>query len=173
MRALADTVFMTPNLPALLFTAIITVPSLLQAEERERLAELDAYWAGVANTIRKGDFEGYAATCHPDAVLVSERTGASYPLVKALARWKKEFEDTKAGRRESQVTFRFAQRFGDTTTAHERGIFLYSFRQGDQPLKTEYVHFEALLVKKNRKWQILMEYQKTAATEEEWKALAE
>jgi hypothetical protein len=139
--------------------------------DEARLADLDSYWAEVSRSVNEGDFEAYSATCHPEAVLVSGTKKESYPLSKALARWKKEFDDTKSGDRESNVTFRFSQRLGDETTAHETGIFLYSFKQGDGELQNEYVHLEALLVKRDGKWQIFMEYQKAAATEAEWKAL--
>ena len=140
-------------------------------EADPRLAELDAYWAEVSRSVREGDFEAYAATCHEEAVLVSGGKKEAYPLSKALARWKKEFVDTKAGRRKSNVVFRYSQRLGDGTTAFESGIFLYSFQPEGEEGKEEYVHFEALLVKKEDGWKILMEYQKGPATEDEWKAL--
>ena len=35
----------------------------------------------------------------------------------------------------------------------------------------EYIHFEGLHVKREGSWQILMEYQKSKATKEEWDAL--
>jgi ketosteroid isomerase-like protein len=139
--------------------------------DEARLRELNSYWAEVSRSVKEGDFAAYSATCHPDAVLVSGAKKESYPLSKALARWKKEFDDTKSGDRESNVTFRFSQRLGDETTAHETGIFLYSSKQGDGELQNEYVHLEALLVKRDGKWQIFMEYQKAPATEAEWKAL--
>jgi ketosteroid isomerase-like protein len=139
--------------------------------EKARLAELDKFWAEVSRTVKEGDFEGYSATCHPEAVLVTGTKKLSYPLTQALARWKKEFDDTKSGERESSATFRFSQRLGDATTAHETGVLLYSFRQGDGEMKHEYIHLEALLLKKDDGWKIIMEYQKAPATEEEWKAL--
>jgi ketosteroid isomerase-like protein len=133
------------------------------AADDTRLAEVDAFWSEVSRSVREGDFKAYAATCHPEAVLV---TGA-----KALARWKQEFDDTKAGTRRSDVTFRFSQRLGDETTAHETGIFLYEFRIADGALTKEYIHFQALLVKREGGWKTLMEYQKAPATEAEWEAL--
>ena len=142
-------------------------------DEKTRIAELDAYWAEVSRSVGEGDFAAYSATCHPKAVLVSGGKKVSYPLSQALKRWKAEFDSTKAGDRSSAVTFRFAHRYGDATTAHESGIFLYSFQQGDEPKKDEYIHFEALLVKESGKWLILMEYQKSSATKAEWDALAE
>ena len=38
-----------------------------------RLNGLDAYWREAARTVREGDFEGYKATYHPDAVLGAQR----------------------------------------------------------------------------------------------------
>ena len=97
-----------------------------RADEPSRLAELDAYWADVARCVKEGDFKGYEASVRPDGVLVTGIKKQSYPLAKALARWKKEFDDTKAGTRKSNLTIRFSQRLGDETTAHETGIFLYT-----------------------------------------------
>ena len=150
--------------------AVLTA-AVIGEDEKARHAELDAYWAEVSRTVKEGDFEGYAAGCHEEAVFVSGIKMAAYPLSKALARWKQEFVDTKAGKRISNVTFRFSQRLGDATTAHETGIFVYSFQQGTEEPRKEFIHFEALLVKKQGGWKILMEYQKSAATEAEWAAL--
>lgn len=140
-------------------------------DQQQRLSELDTYWAKVSRAVGGGDFEAYKATCHPTAVLVSGTKKTSYPLAQALKRWKAEFDDTKAGIRKSSVTFRFAHRFGDATTAHESGIFLYSFQPAGGTLKKEYVHFEALLVNQAGEWKIMMEYQKSSATEIEWDEL--
>ena len=35
-----------------------------------RLAELNNFWAEVSRTVNEGDFEGYKATYHEDAVVV-------------------------------------------------------------------------------------------------------
>ena len=155
--------------PALAFLAAAT--TAFADDEKARLASLDAYWTEISRTVKEGDFAGYSATCHPEAVLVTGVKKTSYPLTKALARWKKEFDDTRDGKRQSSVTFRWAQRLGDATTAHETGIFLYAFKQGDDEWKQEYIHFEGLLLKVDGDWKIVMEYQKAVATEAEWKAL--
>jgi hypothetical protein len=136
-----------------------------------RLAGLDAYWAEVSRAVREGDFEGYRATCHEEGVLVSGGKQYSQPLAKALARWKKDFDDTREGRVKADVEFRFSQRLGDATTAHETGIFRYvSSKPGGQP-EEEFIHLEALLVRKPAGWKILMEYQTGPATRDEWDAL--
>lgn len=137
-----------------------------------RQAQLDAYWTEVSRSVREGDFEGYQATCHERGVLVSGSKGSSVPLSKALARWKQGFLDTKSGKIKSDVKFRFSQRFGDETTAHETGIFLYSTVNAEGESTQEYVHFQALLVKEKGHWKILMEYQKSQGTLADWKALA-
>ena len=139
-------------------------------EDKTRLQELDAYWAVVSRAVSEGDFETYKATCHEQGILVAGIKKTSQPLAKALARWKQEFDDTKAGKMKASVTFRFSNRMGDATTAHETGIFLYTQNTEGKAIE-EYIHFEALLIKQDGKWLILMEYQKAKATKEEWEGM--
>lgn len=141
------------------------------ADDKVRLAEVDTYWAVVSRAVREGDFEGYKATCHKEGVLVSGSRKNSQPLSDALARWKKDFVATKSGKIKANVEFRFSQRLGDNTTAHETGIFHYSTVDSEGKRKDEFIHFEGLLVKNNGKWKTLMEYQKSKASLEEWNAL--
>jgi hypothetical protein len=136
-----------------------------------RVAELDAYWAEVSRAVKSGDFDAYQASCHAEGVLVSGSKRMSQPLAVALARWKKDFVDTREGKVLASVDFRFSSRVGDSTTAHETGIFRYVSQVPDQAPKIEYIHFEALLVKQPDAWKILMENQKGPATEEEWSAI--
>ena len=140
-------------------------------EEKVRLAELDAYWIEVSRAVREGDFEGYKATCHEKGVLVSGTKNTSYPLSEALTRWEKDFTATKSGKIKARVEFRFSQRLGDETTAHETGIFLYSFTDPEGRWKEEHVHFQALLLKGKQGWKIMMEYQKSKAKKVEWDGL--
>lgn len=137
-----------------------------------RIAELDAFWAEVARTVREGDFDAYAACYHADGVLVSEKKGRTEPIAAALARWKPEFTDTRAGNMTAEVETRFTRRLGDATTAHESGIFRYTARAAGQAPRTDYVPFEALLVNRDGRWLMLMEYQKAHVTQAEWDALA-
>jgi len=139
-------------------------------DETSRLAELDQFWTLVQSTVRDGDYERYAGTCHSSGVLVSGIKGASYPLSQALARWKPGFLETQSGKIKAGVEFRFSQRFGDETTAHETGIFHYWTLKADGVRKDDYIHFESLLLKE-KGWRTLMEYQKSSATEDEWKKL--
>ena len=142
------------------------------SREAERIAELDAYWSTVARAVKEGDFELYRSTCHPEAVYVNGIRKQSYPLTKALARWKKEFDDTRDGSRTSGLELRFSQRLGDATTAHETGMFLYTATLPDGKKIHEFIHLEALLVRVDGDWKVFMEYQKSVGTEAEWKALA-
>ena len=136
----------------------------------QTVAELDAYWAEVARTVGEGDFEGYAALYHEDAILVSKFTNNSYPIAGALEEWEQGFIDTRAGASRARVRFRFSQRLNDGTTAHETGIFNYRLETASGDVTDQYVHFEALLVRKDG-WKMVMEYQQSAATIEEWEAL--
>lgn len=144
----------------------------LEDAEAQRKFELDEFWAEVSRSVKAGDFEAYKATCHPKGVLVSGTKKVSYPLAQALNRWKTEFTDTKAGDIEASVDFRFSHRYGDAQTAHEAGVFLYTQKKKDAEPIQEYIAFEALLLKEDGRWQMLMEYQIKAVSKEEWENLA-
>ena len=141
----------------------------VSAEPDATTVALDAFWTEVSRAVAEGDFEGYAATYHPDAVLVSEARETSYPIASALNGWKQGFIDTNAGRMKASVEFRFTRRLNDETTAHETGIFHYSAKADEGEATDDYIHFEALLVRKDG-WKMLMEYQKTPATMDDWVA---
>ena len=152
---------------ALVFATLVAGP---QGAAPDPVAELDAFWAGAASTVAEGDFDGYAATYHSDAVLVSLASGTSVPIASALAGWKSGFDDTKAGKATAGVEFRFTQRLYSETTAHDTGIFHYWFAPAGGERSDIYVHFEGLLVQKDGAWKLVMEYQKQPATAEEWAA---
>ena len=134
--------------------------------------DLDDYWADVSKTIAAGDFDGYAATYHPDAVLVNGSQNKSYPISTALAGWKQGFDDTKAGKMTARVEFRFTRTMRDETTAHQTGIFHYSSTPVGGEMSEYFVHFEALLVYRDG-WKLMMEYQQHNATPKEWAAAAD
>jgi hypothetical protein len=154
--------------------SLLLSPCLFAAEpspEAARLQELDAYWAEVSRAVNTGDFAAYVATCHPEGVIVSGSKKISYPLADALKRWKKDFDDTRESKVKSSVVFKFSQRLGDATTAHETGMFLYTAITPDGKETRDYIHLEALLVKRDGRWMILMEYQKSKGAREEYEAL--
>ena len=132
--------------------------------------ELDAYWAEISRTVAEGDFDGYAALYHQDAVLVSDASQSSTSIANALAGWKQGFIDTREGKMTAGVTFRFSQRYSDGVTAHETGIFRYAFTPAGGAETVSLIHFEALMVKKDG-WKMMMEFQRGPASEAEWAAL--
>ncbi len=150
---------------ALLFSGFPAAP----ASSQDGGADLDAFWAELSRTVAEGDFEGYAATYHEDAILVSGISQTSYPIAQALDGWKQGFLDTADGKMKAGVEFRFTQRLSDATTAHETGMFHYWVVDGDGVRSDSFVHFEGLLVNKGG-WKMMMEYQKSQATEAEWDA---
>ncbi len=157
---------------SILVTAQTSKP--ISGADSLRIAELNQYFAELSRTVREGDFEGYKATYHKDAVCVFTAGKKKYtnPIDVQLAQWKPGIDDTKAGKIKSNVEFRFSHRVGDPTSAHETGIFYFtSVDKSGKVLATGGVHFEILLVKRNGVWLALMEYQKSKATQEEWDAL--
>jgi enamine deaminase RidA (YjgF/YER057c/UK114 family) len=141
----------------------------------QRIAEIDkTYWNPISRTVKEGDFEGYKATCHENGVLITTtgKSKRSESMTVALARWKQGFLDTKQGKRMDNVEFRFSQRIGDETTAHETGIYHFTSHDSAGKLLSEsFTHFESVVVKRGDKWLCLTEYQKSAATKEAWDAL--
>lgn len=144
----------------------------LPAAAQSVTEELDAYWAEVSRTVAEGDFDGYSAAYHPDAVLVFAMQDASVSLETALANWKAGFDQTAAGDMTASVEFRFSKRLISPTTAYEEGIFHYMSESADGT-SGALVHFTALSVKKDGMWLMLMENQVSMATLEEWDALAD
>jgi len=149
--------------------AALTWCSTATAQESSASLELDLFWAEVARTVREGDFEPYRNTYHPDAILVSNLTNSSEPIAEALANWESGFTKTREGENSVSLEFRFTHRINDTSTAHEKGIFRYATTAEDGQTSVTYMHFEALLIKKDG-WKTLMEYQTGLATTEEWDA---
>ncbi|MEQ8689377.1 MAG: hypothetical protein RIC89_00870, partial [Pseudomonadales bacterium] len=108
---------------ALALSMLVCLPGL--ADDAAIECELDAYWSRAEQYLAAGDFDGVVSTYHPDAVLVSESLGTSYPITRALERWKPGIVDTKAGKANTTVKFRITRRLYSESTAHESGIFLY------------------------------------------------
>ena len=133
--------------------------------------ELDAYWDELSRTVDMGDFEGYKALYHADAMMVNEISGSTYPIGEAFAGWKAGFDDTKAGDMDAEVTFRFSNRLIDGTTAFETGIFRYIAHPAGEEPSVSLIHFDALTIKQNGSWVMMMERQISIATQQEWVAL--
>jgi ketosteroid isomerase-like protein len=148
---------------------LLTLPAAIHAQTE---AELDAYWATVSRTVAEGDFAGYAALYHVDAVLVSEASRNSSSIRQALDGWKQGFADTREGRMSAGVEFRLTQRLHDAATAHETGIFRYFSKTPTGQESVAMIHFRGLLVKKAGVWLMMMEYQGAPATDAEWAAAA-
>jgi ketosteroid isomerase-like protein len=150
----------------------LLVSQTVFSSDEQIVAELDAVWAEISRTVVEGDFDGMAAVYHDEAVLVNSISASSYPIARAMQGWKPGIEQTRNGEAESQVTFRFSKRLHDDTTAHETGIFNYTSKPRDGEVSGGTIHLEALLVKQDGVWKMIMEHQKSIATAEEWEALA-
>jgi hypothetical protein len=121
----------------------------------------------MSRYVKEGDFAGLKSTYHSDAVLVNGAGESSSSISEAFDSWEQGLRDTRMGKMEAGVSFRFTQRLNDEKTAHETGIFHYTETPAVGEPQSSYVHFEALLINQNG-WKMIMEYQKGPATEEEW-----
>ncbi|MEQ9167612.1 MAG: hypothetical protein RLO12_15240, partial [Fulvivirga sp.] len=119
-------------------------------------------------------FEGYSALFHEDAVLVSStnpENSRAILISEALINWKQNFIDVKSGKMKAGAEFRFSERIISTSAANEIGIFKFSSTDANGDTQIAYVHFEALSIKKNGQWLMIMEKQKALASEKEWETL--
>ncbi len=157
------------NIILVLSVSVLLANVPFAGDEEDIKSELDVFWAEMSRSVKDGDFASLTAAYHPDAVLVNGIKEASYPATKAFEMWKQGLLDTKMGKMEASVSFRFTQRLYDDKTAHETGIFHYKSNPEQGKPRNDYIHFEMLLVKQNG-WKLLMEYQLGYATEEEWDA---
>jgi len=153
-----------------IFTLILTL-SNITAQETSVALEIDTAWEKLKKTISKGDFNSFKSVYHQDAIFVNGILKKSYPIKNAFDGWKQGFDDTKSGIISAHLDVRFSQRLYDNTSAHEIGIFHYYTINKDGKLSDSYVHFESLWVKKNNKWLMIMEYQKSSTDKDEWNEL--
>ena len=93
------------------------------------MIELDRYWNASVQAVKEEDFEGLTSLYHIDALFVKAASviKTSIPIVMALAEWKKGIDNTEKGTQVDKVEFRCSQRIGNKITAHERGIFMFTF----------------------------------------------
>ncbi len=133
-------------------------------------AAIDAdVWAPIAASVVHDDIAAMGRTYHPDAVLVSSTGTRS--IATALAGWGKDMVANKAKGIRATVEFRFTKRQDDAETAFETGVFKYTVTDKAGVSTPSYRRLEALLVKREGKWRIVMERQLEAVTEATWNAM--
>ena len=133
-------------------------------------ASIDAdVWAPIAASVVNDDIAAMGRTYHPDAVLVSSTGTRS--IASALAGWGKDMVANKAKGIRATVEFRFTKRQDDAETAFETGGFKYTVTDTAGVSTPSYRRLEALLVKREGKWRIVMERQLEAVTEATWNAM--
>ena len=93
-------------------------------------------------------------------------------LFYAGIKWQDGLKKANKGLTQVNLDFRFSERTRDITTAFEKGIFRHELLDENCRRTERFIHFDALLTKKNGKWQIMLEHQKLPATKEEWLALS-
>jgi ketosteroid isomerase-like protein len=126
-------------------------------------------WVPVAASVANDDIVAMGRVYHPAAVLVTK--AGTKPIAAALDGWGKDIVTAKKNGVRASVSFRFASRRDDATTAFETGIFKYSTTDKAGKVTTGYTTMEALLVKHDGAWRIVMEHQLDATTEAAWNAL--
>ena len=93
------------------------------------------------------------------------------PIAAALDGWGKDIMTAKAKGVRATVEFRFSSRHDDATTAFETGIFKGTTTDQAGAATPRYIELEALLVKHDGRWRVVMERQLEPTTEAAWNAL--
>lgn len=127
-------------------------------------------WSAISATVVADDIVGMGRLYSPDAVLVTPK--GTTPIKEALDKWGRDMVAAKARGDRATVEFRFSRRQDDTTTAFEAGIFKYTVITTSGASTPNFYPFEALLVKTNGQWRLVMERQFDAVTQAEWDKLA-
>ena len=165
---------LSPSAPFLRLVAaatLVTWGAPLSAQGNEpSTGAIDAQvWTAVSTTVVKHDIAGMTALYHPDAVLVTPK--GTVPIAQALAGWGQSMEVMKRNGSHASVAFRFALRQDGVATAFESGMFSYAVTDSAGATTRYIIPFEALLVRKDSRWLILMEHQLAAADEAAWNAM--
>jgi len=135
--------------------------------------ELDSLWADVVQSVATGDSDLYLSTYHPDAIFVSMRRGVTRTVADDVEANRAAWDDTRDGRAQRSLEFRFTERLNSQTSAHEVGIFRYASTEADGSTRVVLIHFEAALIKKDGVWLQLLELQTSDATEAEWEGASD
>ena len=132
------------------------------------IKELDSSWDEIKKSIKDGDFRKFKKMYHRDAILVNGIKNSTYPIRSAFNGWEKGFRDTKADSIDANLELKFSQRIFDNSTAHEKGIFHYYTINKKGRTTDSFIYFEALWIKKQNKWFMLMENQISRTSKSEW-----
>ena len=165
-----------PLLPSAPFLRLVTAglvmwsaPLSAQGTEPSTGAIDAQVWAAVSTTVVDNDIAGMAALYHPDAVLVTPK--GTMPIAQALAGWGRGMDAMKGNGSHASVAFRFSLRQDGPATAFESGMFNYAVTDSAGATTRFIIPFEALLVRKDSRWLIVMEHQLAAADEAAWNAM--
>lgn len=145
----------------------LVIPGIARAQST---AAIDAeVWSAISASVVNQDIDAMAATYHPDAVVVTP--GGTVPARDQLPKWGKDMETAKAKGETATVEFRFSKRLDNAATAFETGIFKYSVIDSAGKSTSYIIPMEALLVRTNGRWVMVMERQLAAVGATEWEAL--
>ncbi|MBR9914532.1 MAG: nuclear transport factor 2 family protein [Algicola sp.] len=75
--------------------------------------------------------------------------------------YKRQFASNKANQRTNHIALRFFERLHDESIASERGVYRLTINKGKENEQHYYGQFHVILVKENKVWKILMDYDST------------
>lgn len=154
----------------MLVVGVLAGAQSARAQQDPVIAELDAFWVGVVQSVVDWSIPAQQATYHPDAVGVKGTVGAdtTYLLADDFARRIAESTTESGPPIRRVLEFRWSSRVHDAQTAHEVGLYHY-WAEGRPHY---YGTVDSYLVKRDGQWLILVEIQhEPGVTEADWNAL--
>ena len=142
----------------------------LNSLQNEEL-EIDRVWSELVLSVKKGDFSKYKSLYHEDAVLISQVNQTTATIKDAFVRWEEGFRQTRSGKIKTNLEVRFKKRLADKKTFFEEGILKYWTTDSEGNDNISYLEFEAVWIKRDKEWLMIMENQKSFLDEIEWNKL--
>ena len=133
--------------------------------------EIDRVWSELILSVKKGDFSKYKSFYHQDAVLISQTNQRTTTIKDAFIRWEEGFRQTQSGKIKTNLEVRFKKRLADKKTFFEEGMLKYWTTDSEGNDNISYLEFEAVWIKKDKEWLMIMENQKSFLDEIEWNKL--
>ena len=142
----------------------------LNSQPNEEL-EIDRVWSELVLSVKKGDFSKYKTFYHEDAVLISQANQTTATIKDAFVRWEEGFRQTRSGKIKTNLEVRFKKRLADKKTFFEEGMLKYWTTDCEGNDNISYLEFEAVWIKRDKEWLMIMENQKSFSDEIEWNKL--
>lgn len=127
------------------------------SQEIKNLQEINAVWEKFCQSFKTLDYELFASI-HSEKLIRIPNGQRIVAYDDYIESYKERFEKDKKENSTSEINLRFFERTNNDSIASERGIYQVIRNKNKPNEKIFYGKFHALLIKENKEWKILMDY---------------